>query len=213
MDQSIFNDLLLLLGASFLALSLFMGNIANMRFLLAVASITFLLYGFTIDSPTIIACCFIFLAINGYFLAQLPIAFRKSQMPGKLKDIFGMYKNYISSEDFIRIMEDSEYKTYMKESLVDEGESVHRLILIVTGHVEIFKGESLISTLGPGNFVGEIGILTGKTSQATVKCKGIVEIAFWNKAYVQHESKLKQLISLNLIEKLIHPHVQDELEQ
>lgn len=213
MDQSILSDMLMVLGAFSIALGLFMSEIAQMRFFLIIASMCFLLYGFTIDSPAIIGGSCVFIAINGYFLAQLPLSLRKAQLPGKLVDIYEIYRHYISTEDFVRIMEEAENKTYMKETLIDEGESVQRLFFIVTGHVEVVKGDQVISTLGPGNFVGEIGILTGNHSLASVVCKGIVEVSMWNRSFVQHESKLRQLISINLIDKLIHSGDQHDIEQ
>ncbi len=212
MDQSIFSDLLMILCALFIALSLFMSEIARMRFLFIIASIIFLLYGFTVSSPVIIAASCIFTAINGYFLAQIPLTLRKARLPGKLVDIYKIYKNHISTEEFVRIMEEAENKTFMKETLIDQGEVIQKLLFLITGNVNIIKNGKIINTLGPGNFVGEIGILTGNKSLASVECKGIVEVSMWNKSIIQHESKLRQLISINLIDKLVYSSEQHDLE-
>ncbi|MCP4902853.1 MAG: cyclic nucleotide-binding domain-containing protein, partial [bacterium] len=60
--------------------------------------------------------------------------------------------------------------------IVTEGEEGSSLFLIVTGEVKVFtkgeRGEHLpLAELGPGDFFGEVSLLTGKPRTATITAK------------------------------------------
>ncbi|MGO4255973.1 cyclic nucleotide-binding domain-containing protein [Marmoricola sp. RAF53] len=52
--------------------------------------------------------------------------------------------------------------------LTTEGAHGQELVVIVTGSVEVDKRGRKVATLGPGDFVGEISLLTGRPRTATV---------------------------------------------
>jgi CRP-like cAMP-binding protein len=56
------------------------------------------------------------------------------------------------------------------ETLTEEGAHGHRFHLILEGSADVDRGGHSIDTLGRGDFVGEIGLLGGGTSTATVRC-------------------------------------------
>jgi CRP-like cAMP-binding protein len=56
------------------------------------------------------------------------------------------------------------------ETLTEEGSHGHRFHLILEGKVEVERGGRLIDTLGQGEFLGEVSLLGGGTSTATVRC-------------------------------------------
>ena len=53
-------------------------------------------------------------------------------------------------------------------SLIDEGDLSYKFFLILAGTVEVRRGGSSVSTLGPGEFVGEHGILAHERRHADV---------------------------------------------
>lgn len=56
------------------------------------------------------------------------------------------------------------------EPLTEEGVVGHRFHLILEGGATVDRGGRRIATLGPGDFVGEIGLLGGGRSTASVRC-------------------------------------------
>jgi CRP/FNR family transcriptional regulator, cyclic AMP receptor protein len=56
------------------------------------------------------------------------------------------------------------------DTLTEEGSHGHRFLLILEGSAEVERGGHTIDTLGRGDFVGEIGLLGGGPSTATVRC-------------------------------------------
>jgi hypothetical protein len=56
------------------------------------------------------------------------------------------------------------------EPLTEQGVLGHRFHFIVDGTAAVERDGSVIATIGPGEFVGEIGLLGGGPSTATVRC-------------------------------------------
>ena len=51
--------------------------------------------------------------------------------------------------------------------LTDQDEPVMRLTYIAEGHVDVMVNGSLVATCGTGDFIGELGILSGRPATAT----------------------------------------------
>lgn len=56
------------------------------------------------------------------------------------------------------------------ERLTEEGILGHRFHLILEGGAIVERGGEEVAAIGPGEFVGEIGLLGGGPSTATVRC-------------------------------------------
>jgi CRP/FNR family transcriptional regulator, cyclic AMP receptor protein len=56
------------------------------------------------------------------------------------------------------------------ETLTEEGSHGHRFHLFLEGSAVVERGGEEVATIGPGDFVGEIGLLGGGPSTATVRC-------------------------------------------
>lgn len=56
------------------------------------------------------------------------------------------------------------------EAITEQGVMGHRFHLIVEGGAEVVRDGTQVATLGPGEFVGELGLLGGGASTATVRC-------------------------------------------
>jgi CRP/FNR family cyclic AMP-dependent transcriptional regulator len=60
--------------------------------------------------------------------------------------------------------------------LTQEGRIGHEFIIVLEGEIEIRKGDQVIATRGPGNYVGEIALLDRRPRTATVIAKTPVVI-------------------------------------
>jgi CRP/FNR family cyclic AMP-dependent transcriptional regulator len=60
--------------------------------------------------------------------------------------------------------------------LTKEGEVGHEFIIVIEGEIEVRKGDQVIATRGPGDYVGEIALLDQRPRTATVVAKTPVVI-------------------------------------
>jgi CRP/FNR family transcriptional regulator len=56
------------------------------------------------------------------------------------------------------------------ETLTEQGTLGHRFHLVIEGAAEVERDGRRLATVGPGDFVGELGLLGGGPSTATVRC-------------------------------------------
>ncbi len=60
--------------------------------------------------------------------------------------------------------------------LTHEGAFGQEFVVIVSGSVAVYKRGEQVATLGPGGFVGEIALLTGRPRTATVVSASSVQV-------------------------------------
>lgn len=60
--------------------------------------------------------------------------------------------------------------------LTHEGAYGQEFVVIVAGSAEVYKRGKHVATLGPGGFVGEIALLTGRPRTATVVSTSSVQV-------------------------------------
>jgi CRP-like cAMP-binding protein len=56
--------------------------------------------------------------------------------------------------------------------LTREGSSGWEFIVLVQGAADVLRGGRVVNELGPGDFIGEIALVTGQPRTATVKTRG-----------------------------------------
>ena len=69
------------------------------------------------------------------------------------------------------------------EVLVREGDFSYDLIAIEEGSADVRKGDEVVASLGPGDFFGEVGVMTNQMRAATVVATSqmrLVTLSTWD---------------------------------
>jgi CRP-like cAMP-binding protein len=61
-------------------------------------------------------------------------------------------------------------------NLTSQGAGGFEFIILVEGEADVVRGVRKVNELGPGDFVGEISLITGEPRTATVKTRGPARI-------------------------------------
>jgi CRP-like cAMP-binding protein len=65
-------------------------------------------------------------------------------------------------------------------NLTKEGASGWEFIVLVEGEADVVRGVRKVNELGPGDFVGEIALVSGKPRTATVRTRGPARVLVVN---------------------------------
>ncbi len=66
-----------------------------------------------------------------------------------------------------------EIEVGLDQHLTEKGETGHEFFVVLDGHLIVLDGTTPISTLGPGDFFGEIALIESVPRTATVRAEGI----------------------------------------
>jgi CRP-like cAMP-binding protein len=107
----------------------------------------------------------------------------------------------------------------MGDLLTDQGSVGHRFNLLLDGGAEVERDGAPVATIGPGDFVGEIGLLGGGPSTATVRCTGptrcltLEREAFWAVLEAEPSIALRilEVVSRRLVRQLRTGHTSNLL--
>jgi CRP-like cAMP-binding protein len=79
----------------------------------------------------------------------------------------------LSPEELARVTDAATVSEHSPgDELTEQGAYSHRFYLILDGKVSVERDGSLVATLGPGEFIGEVSLLGGGKATATVRCEG-----------------------------------------
>lgn len=93
----------------------------------------------------------------------------------------------LSGEQLARLVEAARVTEHSPgEALTEEGVMGYRFFLLLDGAGVVERDGAEVATIGPGDFIGEIGLLGGGPSTATVRCTAATRCltlrreAFWD---------------------------------
>ena len=69
-----------------------------------------------------------------------------------------------------------EVEVGLDQHLTEQGETGHEFFVVLEGRLMVLDGHTPISTLGPGDFFGEIALIESVPRTATVRAEGIARV-------------------------------------
>jgi len=120
------------------------------------------------------------LSIN---LFQIFLLFRE-RWPRDLQDaereLYDTVFSDLSPGEFVKLLKVGAWHTTKAgETLVADGTVVGHMMVLSSGEAEVRKGDTLLASLKPGQFVGEMSFLTGDKAGADVIAPGVAKLMRW----------------------------------
>jgi len=148
-----------------------------------------------------------------------------------IEGIKGASSSNINFHDIATFLESVPRKKFKKGQFVfRQNDKPDHFYLILSGVVDVFIQDSsvsnhkaLITSLGPGNFFGEQGLLTGLRRSASIQCATDLEVLVVDKQDFDslegdasfHSSRMQDIIigrTIGQLETLIHAHPEARVE-
>ena len=121
-----------------------------------------------------------------------------------------VFSNFTPGE-FRRLLKAAESRSPQNgKTLIIEGDEDGDLLLIIRGTCSVDLSEDFKAPLNIGDFVGEMGLLTGKAASATVIAQEDVEYLAWKRSTLQRllnrtpslQAAMRHTLSYHLTEKI-----------
>jgi hypothetical protein len=155
-------------------------DILWLRILTIVAGMTLLPYFSSRGLYAPIAWNGLFISINGYQVYRLLLERRPVALSDREQRLWDLAFRSLSPRQFLKLLSVGQWGTATAdEVIIEQGQSLERLMVVATGHVEVCLDARPVASLMAGALVGEIGFLTGEPTSASVHARGEAEYFAW----------------------------------
>lgn len=155
--------------------------------------------------------CIIWIAVNGYQLVLYYIDKLNFKLTNEESRIYQMNFHPLSISDFKKLLKLAKWKEIKaNEVIVEENTDINFLYLIFTGVAVVESQNKTFAYIRDGNFIGEISLLSGGNTTASVSSLSEMKIIEWNREELKKlleknkdlEEGLKTVFNLDFVKKL-----------
>jgi serine/threonine protein phosphatase PrpC/CRP-like cAMP-binding protein len=83
----------------------------------------------------------------------------------------------LNDREILRVLQVTDVQSYTDgETVITEGERGEELFIVLAGKVDVMRGEAKLTSLSPGEHVGEMALIRSQPRSATVKSSGTSEL-------------------------------------
>jgi hypothetical protein len=160
-------------------------DVLLLRSLLLVAQIILAFYAASLAIPEISAWNTLFATINVVWVSLIVRERRATHVPPELQPIHERHFAAMSPAEFLRWWRLGHTETIRTQPLTREGVTPSSLYFILSGGAKVQRGGTVVTQLGPGAFVGEMSLVTGRTANADVDPLDEVTVRRWDRSDVE----------------------------
>ena len=198
------------LGYLLMLAGLLARDILVLRSLLLGAQIILATYAVSIAVPAITAWNIVFATINVVWIGLIVRERRATQVPVALRTIHERHFAAMSPAEFLRWWRLGRTETIHARRLTREGVTPSSLYFVLAGAARVQRGDTEVTQLGPGSFVGEMSLVTGRAANADVEPIGEVTVRQWDRTDVEPLqardlamwTKIQSAIGVDLVAKI-----------
>lgn len=186
-------------------------DILWLRVLTVIAALTLCGYFLTFDLWPPIVWNGLFIAINGYHIRRLLLERRPVVLSEREQALYQLVFRTLTPREFRRLLAVGRWKAAgAGERLVEEGQRLDEVLVIARGAATVDSGERRIATLEDGALVGEMSLLSGRATSASVTASTETRYLAWPaeelRAFLRDNSELRAawqyVVGRDLVAKL-----------
>jgi hypothetical protein len=143
----------------------------------------------------------LFASINVYQLYRLFLERRPVTLAEQEQRLYQLVFRTLTPREFVKLLALGRWQdARATELLVERGQTLDRVMVIVGGKTKVRVGDETIAELGAGQFVGEMSFLTGQVPTADVVATEATRYVAWKKnelsAFLDANPALRAAIQL-----------------
>jgi hypothetical protein len=179
------SGLLVHVGYGLMLCALAARDILWLRGTLVLAQSVLSVYAWLIDVPSIAAWNALFVVINTAWVIRILHDRRAVALPPELQALHARHFYALPPPEFLRWWGQGRRTTVEREVLTTQGRFPEALFFVLDGTVRVSREGTHVTDLGPGHFVGEMSLITGRPATADAAALGPVELMRWDAAGLQ----------------------------
>lgn len=167
------------LGYALQLCALLARDVLWLRAILVAAQSVLAYYAYTRGLWPYVFWNLLFVAINVWWVVRLLRERAAVKLPAELRPIHESHFAALTPPEFMRLWHSGQRASVQDRVIVHEGSRPETLYYVLSGEVEILRGERVLARVGPGGFVAEMSVLTGEPATATAVARGPVAYMAW----------------------------------
>ena len=187
----IIERILVNLGYFLMLLGLIVRDILWLRSILMSGQLLLACYAIMINNHATAFWNTLFFLINTFQVIRLIRERKPIKLPTYLEELHKEIFSVMTQHELLYFWNLGSKKKTNNDLLIQEGEHLDELLLILSGNVDVIKNGNNITTLSSGDFIAEMSFLTEEPATADIVAKGEIEYITWN------QEKLRSLGQLN----------------
>ena len=160
-------------------------DILWLRGTLVLAQSVLSVYAWRIGVPSIAVWNALFVAINTVWVIAILRERRAVELPPELQALHARHFFALAPPEFLRWWRQGRREALDGAILTTHGRFPEALFFVLAGTVRVSRGGAHVADLGPGHFVGEMSLITGRPATADAAALGPVELMRWDAAGLQ----------------------------
>lgn len=198
-------------GYVFMLCAFLVRDILWLRTLLVCAQLVLVAYAVSIHVPSIAGWNLLFAAINLAWVGRILSERRRIELPPALAPIYEAGFTALSRGEFLRLWKQGRQEWLRDTQVMWSGSRPEALFFLLAGTARVMRNDVFVCDLTPGQFVGEMSLITGEPANADVTILGEAEVIWWPMAdllgFKDGEpafwSRLQSVIGRDLVEKIV----------
>jgi CRP-like cAMP-binding protein len=185
-------------------------NVLWLRVVLVLGAGFYVATGFLLGLTSMIGWHIAYALVNLVHVVLLIMDHSVKSLPPAIRELYNARFIGLKPREFHRLLQINDEVHSGPARLLGDGERNNRLILVTAGEITVRKSDTEVDRRGPGEFIGEMSVLTGEPASADVVIVESASYCYWTledlyrlrKKNLNLYTRFMMIVGQNVVEKL-----------